>query len=297
LFVDPPRADVIVALVLTVLAVVEGSTRGWGDPAAFGPATLVMTVALAWRRRQPLLVFIMVVGAAVSGWAAPFVGITAIMVAAYSVGAYHPRRIFSLGVMFATATVVVTVYHGRLPPTPDVLGPYVVLIPLSSAALLAVESSGREAMTELRHLLGLLSQDDEGVALTPQPGVGQLDSLVRRVGEAGLPATRSVAGQPRLLPAGIDLTVYRIVQEALTNALKYADLTRTDVILDYRESELKVEILDEGPGRVAREGEGTGHGLVGMRERVALYGGTLEAGPRLERGYAVRAWLPLPACD
>jgi len=364
----PPRADAIMALALTVFAVLEGSRRAWGDPGAFGPATLVMTVALAWRRRQPLLVFIVVVGAAVSGWAAPFVGITAIMIAAYSVGAYYARRLLSLGVLFITATVIVTVYHGRLPPIPDFLGPYVVLMPLwligyairirqlradffedratrlereqeqatraaiaeeqariarelhdvvahnvsvmvvqagaarhvlqaspdrATEALLAVESSGREAMTELRRLLGLLSHDDEGVSLTPQPGAGQLDALIRRVAEAGLPATRSVAGQPRPLPPGIDLTVYRIVQEALTNALKYADLARTDVILDYRDAELKVEILDEGPGHGAREGEGPGHGLVGMRERVALYGGTLEVGPRLERGYAVRVWLPL----
>ncbi len=160
-------------------------------------------------------------------------------------------------------------------------------------ALRAVESSGREAMAELRHLLGLLNQDDDQVALAPQPGLDQLDSLVRRVGEAGLPVTLHVEGRTRPLPPGLDLAAYRVVQEALTNALKYAGLARTDVILDYREDELKIEVLDDGPGRSAAAGTGAGHGLVGMRERLALYGGTLEAGPRLERGYAVRAWLPL----
>jgi len=172
-------------------------------------------------------------------------------------------------------------------------------------ALLAVETCGREAMTELRRLLGVLNHDgdDDGVSLGPQPGVTQLHSLVGRVGETGLPVSLRVEGQPRPLLPSVDLTVYRIVQEALTNALKYTNLAHTEVILDYREAELKVEILDEGPGRAVRggeEGEGgprVGHGLVGMRERVALYGGTLEAGPRLERGYAVRAWLPLPTYD
>jgi signal transduction histidine kinase len=163
----------------------------------------------------------------------------------------------------------------------------------ATGALRAVEASGREAMAELRHLLGLLSPDGGDMGLAPQPGVEQLESLVRRVGEAGLPIKLHIEGQLRPLPPGIDLTAYRIVQEALTNALKYAGLARTDVILDYRESGLKVEVLDDGPGNSGREGAATGHGLVGMRERVALYGGTLEAGPRLGQGYAVRAWLPL----
>jgi signal transduction histidine kinase len=160
-------------------------------------------------------------------------------------------------------------------------------------ALLAVEASGREAMTELRHLLGLLSHEGDDISLTPQPGLEQVESLVRRVGDAGLPVRLHIEGQQRPLSPGVDLTAYRVVQEALTNALKYAGLARTEVILNYREHELKVEILDEGTGLVAREGEASGHGLVGMRERVALYGGTLEAGPRLGRGYAVRALLPV----
>lgn len=160
-------------------------------------------------------------------------------------------------------------------------------------ALLAVESSGREAMTELRYLLGLLNQEAEGANLAPQPGIDQLDVLVRRVRDAGLPVEMRVHGTPVPLPVGLNLTAYRIVQEALTNSLKYSGLARTEVILAYHDDDLKLEILDDGPGGPAPTDQSPGRGLVGMRERVSLYGGRLEAGPRLERGYAVRVWLPL----
>jgi signal transduction histidine kinase len=165
-------------------------------------------------------------------------------------------------------------------------------------ALLAVESSGREAMAELRAMLGLLKDEDDGASLAPQPGVSQLDGLVQRVRAAGLPVEVRVDGAPAPLPAGLDLTAYRIVQEGLTNALKYSGQARTEVVLSYRQNELKLEILDAGPTEPA-DGAGPSppgrRGLVGMGERVALYGGRLEAGPRLGGGYAVRAWLPLTA--
>ncbi|MDQ2745383.1 MAG: sensor histidine kinase [Chloroflexota bacterium] len=164
-------------------------------------------------------------------------------------------------------------------------------------ALLAVETTGRAAMTELRTLLGVLAEEGDGAELSPQPGLDGLDALLRRVGEAGLPVELETQGTPQPLPPGIDLTAYRIVQEALTNALKYADLASTEVILDYRHAELKIEVLDDGPGHAPANGAVPGRGLVGMRERVAMYGGTLEAGPQLERGYAVRVWLPINGSD
>ncbi len=360
----PPVADVALALALSIVAVLEAISGQWSSP-----AVLLMTLPLAWRRRQPLAVFLAIAAAAVGVFQqAPYAGLTAVMIAAYSVGTYSRHRLLSLGVIIATATVIATVFHAGWPPLPDASAPYVIALSMwlvgnairsrqlradafadratrlerereqatreavaaehariarelhdvvahsvgvmvvqagaarhilskspqqADEALRAVESSGREAMAELRHLLGLLNQDDDQVALAPQPGLDQLDSLVRRVGEAGLPVTLHVEGRTRPLPPGLDLAAYRVVQEALTNALKYAGLARTDVILDYREDELKIEVLDDGPGRSAAAGTGAGHGLVGMRERLALYGGTLEAGPRLERGYAVRAWLPL----
>ncbi len=158
-------------------------------------------------------------------------------------------------------------------------------------SMLAVESVGRDAMAELRRFLGALSDDDEAAGIAPQPGIAALPSLVDRVREAGLPASLEMDGDARPVPASLDMTVYRIVQEALTNALRYAREAATLVRLSWESDQLRVEILDEGPA--SAEGEGSGRGLVGMRERASLVGGRLEAGPRLGGGYAVRAWLPL----
>jgi len=164
-------------------------------------------------------------------------------------------------------------------------------------ALLSVESMGREAMAELRGMLGVLHRDSgTDLDLTPQPGVEQIEALVHRLGDAGLPVELHINGKPRPLPQGLSLAVYRIVQEALTNALKYAGQACTQVALNYSEHELKIEVLDEGmarPSGAEPDGMSTGRGVMGMHERVAVYGGTLEAGPRLGGGYAVRAWLQL----
>jgi signal transduction histidine kinase len=160
----------------------------------------------------------------------------------------------------------------------------------SEASLLAVESTGREAMTELRRFLGALSDEDEAAGLAPQPGIDELPTLLDRVREAGLPASLEVDGSPRSIPSSLDVTAYRIVQEALTNALRYAHRAATLVRLSWESDQLRVEILDDGPSSGA--GEGSGRGLVGMSERAALVGGRLEAGPRVGGGYAVRAWLP-----
>ncbi|HZT95825.1 MAG TPA: histidine kinase [Chloroflexota bacterium] len=164
----------------------------------------------------------------------------------------------------------------------------------ATQALVAVESMGREAMSELRKMLGLLSDaGTQPLELTPQPGLDQLEPLVRRVEEAGLPVELRIKGTQRRLPHGLDLTAYRIVQEALTNCLKYSDLAPTEVNLEFRDQELKLEVLDEGRSVPSGAAAALGRGLLGMQERVNMYGGKLEAGPCLERGYAVRAWLPL----
>jgi signal transduction histidine kinase len=160
-------------------------------------------------------------------------------------------------------------------------------------ALLTVEATGREAMAELRRLLGVLNDEGEAPGLAPQPGVDQLGALVERVREAGLPAELAIDGAPRPLPASLDMTVYRIAQEALTNALRYARRAATLVHVSYEPDQLRLEILDDGPATPADAAEGSGRGLVGMEQRAALVGGRLEAGPRLGGGYAVRAWLPL----
>jgi signal transduction histidine kinase len=162
-------------------------------------------------------------------------------------------------------------------------------------SLLAVEASGHEAMGELRRLLGVLSEnggtEKEAAPLAPQPGVDNLDALVARVREAGLPVEMRIDGERPSIPPGVDVAVYRIVQEALTNALKYAGGARTEVVLRYEPNAIDLEVLDEG--MVATPADGIGRGLVGMQERVALFGGTLLAGKRPELGYAVRAHLPL----
>jgi signal transduction histidine kinase len=162
----------------------------------------------------------------------------------------------------------------------------------SEQALLAVESSGREALGELRRLLGLLTEADAEPALAPQPGLDQLDRLVERVGQAGLPVDVRIDGTPKPLPPGLDLTAYRIVQEALTNTLKYARGAHAQVRLEFDDRELRLEVVDTG-GSASHNSTGAGRGLLGMRERVAVYGGDLETSHRREGGFVVRARLPL----
>jgi signal transduction histidine kinase len=156
----------------------------------------------------------------------------------------------------------------------------------------SIESSGRDALAELRRVLGILRAGDQQLAIGPQPGLASLQSLVEQVRASGLPVELRVEGEPLHLPAGIDLSAYRIVQEALTNIVKHAGDTTAEVVVRYRERELELAVVDDGHG-VAGAANGSGHGLIGMRERVALYGGTLEAGPNNGNGYAVRARLPL----
>jgi signal transduction histidine kinase len=163
--------------------------------------------------------------------------------------------------------------------------------PETSAVLETIEDTGRAAMAEMRRLLGMLRSADDELALAPQPSLRYLDDLVVQVREAGMPVDLRIEGEPRPIAPGIDLSAYRIVQEALTNALKHAGPARARVTVRYGKHELDIEIADDGAGG-ANGGPG-GHGLVGMRERVALFGGNLAAGQRLDGGYAVRARLPL----
>jgi signal transduction histidine kinase len=159
--------------------------------------------------------------------------------------------------------------------------------------LAAVQETGRSALTELRRMLGVLREiADEGAALAPQPGLSGLDDLARQVRDAGLPVRVRVEGEPRALPPGIDLSAYRIVQEGLTNALKHAGPATAEVIVRYGDRELELAVRDDGRIHTPAA-DGGGHGLLGMRERVALYGGELVAGPRPEGGFALTARLPL----
>jgi signal transduction histidine kinase len=156
--------------------------------------------------------------------------------------------------------------------------------------LQTIEQVGRNALTEMRRLLGMLRAGDEE-SLMPQPGLRDVPTLVAQLREAGLPVELSVDGERRELPVGIELSAYRIVQEALTNALKHAGDAHASVHVLYRADSLEIEIVDDGGG-VPAPVSGGGHGLVGMRERVALYGGRLDAGRRPSGGFAVRVLLP-----
>jgi signal transduction histidine kinase len=142
----------------------------------------------------------------------------------------------------------------------------------------------------MRRLVGLLRESDESLALAPQPTLSQLRPLIQQVQAAGLPVELSIEGNPVELPPGVDLSAYRIVQEALTNALKHAGPARARVRIRYGAKGLDVEVADDGTGTPT--GENGGHGLVGMRERVSVYGGELDAGPQADGGYAVRVTLP-----
>jgi signal transduction histidine kinase len=157
-------------------------------------------------------------------------------------------------------------------------------------ALASIESTGRAALTELRRLLAAV-RDGGGPELAPQPGLHALDELVSQVRRSGLDVELNVEGEPPALPAALDLSAYRIVQEALTNTLKHASAQRAWVDVRYGVQEVDVSVRDDGTGP-APNGGGNGRGLVGMRERVELFGGRLEAGPRPGGGYAVSARLP-----
>lgn len=187
---------------------------------------------------------------------------------------------------------------------------------LARDALLAVEGSGRTAMTELRHLLGLLAPAGDAPAagssraagaeadeLSPQPGLDLVPALLDRVRAAGLKAELSVSGAKRVLPPGLDLAAYRVVQESLTNVIKHAGAARTAVRLEYHQRELRIKVSDDGSAAGASQAPGRslgsgGRGLIGLRERIAVYRGKLDAGPRPGGGWQVSAMIPLePSAD
>jgi signal transduction histidine kinase len=158
-------------------------------------------------------------------------------------------------------------------------------------AFAVIERTGQQALGEMRRLLGMLRRSDEELALAPQPSLKQITTLVEQVRAAGLPVEVTVDGEPRELPPGVELSAFRIVQEALTNALKHAGPARAHVFVRYGADDLELEIADDGEG--IGDGSGSGYGLIGMRERVTVYGGELQAGRRPGGGYALRVRLPL----
>src|SRR5215475_5471666 len=158
-------------------------------------------------------------------------------------------------------------------------------------ALIGVEQAGRAALTEMRHLLDAMRDDGEPAELGPQPGLDRLDALLRDIGGAGLPVRLHVDGDPLELPRGIDISAYRIVQEGLTNALRHAHATQAEVGLRYTSDQLRIEVSDNGRG--AAGSDGLGHGLIGIHERVKLYGGEMSTATTNGGGFTLTARLPL----
>jgi signal transduction histidine kinase len=158
-------------------------------------------------------------------------------------------------------------------------------------ALRSVERAGRTALAEMRRLLAAMRREGDEAELLPQPGLDGLDSLLDEIGRAGLPVQLHVDGKPFPLPRGVELSAYRIVQEGLTNALKHAHASDADVTVCYRPDELEIEVRDNGRGSATTDG--LGHGLIGVRERVKIYGGKMSAGTATNGGFVLSTRLPL----
>ena len=361
----PPALDALLALALTTLVQLEI----WGSdvtvPKALAvPVGLLMTLPLAWRRRAPLAVVAVVMGALAAESfldsseqpaQTPFL---ALVVAVYSVAAYSERIGASIGGAISLAVILLSEPGDFIVAGPLYAGVWLagrlyrdrqrlaaalasrtaalereqeetarlaiaeerariarelhdgvahsvsVMVVQAGAerlsltgeqestreTLRSIEQTGRQALAEMRRLLGMLRKEEKELALAPQPSLDHLDSLVAHVREAGLPVELRVEGARQTVPAGVDISAYRIVQEALTNALRHAGPARARVLVRYGDGEVELEVADDGRGP---EGNGGGHGLVGMRERVALYGGELKTGRRDGGGgYTVRARLP-----
>ncbi len=370
--VDPRLWDALLALASVVAGVIGFASRGVepGDaPAVFGMAlVLVSSVAIAWRRRAPLLVAAVVCAAAslgaVLGWWPEVVVL--VWIALYSAAAYGAREklvpvLLPIALVTAIAIAVgeradrnlnwveilselvltagIPILLGRMTANRrrrilrdrdlaardavaaerariarelhDVVAHHmsVMIVQAGAAravgarepdaaaeALRQIEDSGRTGLAEMRRLLELLQTPDGGGGLAPQPGLGRLEELLEATRATGLTVALTVEGPEHPLPAGVDLSAFRIVQEALTNVLKHSGSTSASVRLGYLPDALEIEIADDGIGAPEGiAGHGERHGLIGMRERAALFGGSFEAGPRAGGGFVVRARLPLAA--
>jgi signal transduction histidine kinase len=365
----PIASDASLAVALAGLVLSDIWTSGdyfTASKAIYVSATLLMTLPLAWRRRAPLAVAIVVMGAlvfeslAVGSAPTPDSQLIAWLVAIYSVAA-HCDRIAALvgGAVSLVAGLVwigvddflfpIVVFGGawlagrlvrqrhvyalameeraaalerereanvRVAAAEervriarelhDVLSHSVSVMVVqaggermalgsdraaTSEAFEAIEETGRQALAEMRRLFGMLRENGETPAHAPQPTLADLDALVSQVREAGLPVELEIEGEPLALPPAVAVSAYRIVQEALTNVLKHAGASQARVLVRYGTRKLELAVEDDGRG--PREGGDRGHGIVGMRERVALYGGDFQAGARNGGGFVVTACLPL----
>ena len=358
---DPRWLDAGLAAALTVWALIESRAH---DHAGRAPALAAMTIAIAWRRRAPVVVLVVEVAGIVLltndlGWPE---GVAA-LIATYSAALYSNKRALVLALLVLAAGALLAI--GKQVTIPNRLVPLLLLAPpwlagnamrirelraeamaaratrleleqeaavhaerariarelhdvvthsvsvmvlqtgaarqimpkdedRSRALLESVEASGRQALDELRRMLGVLEEQTRDAPLSPQPDVTQISSLIEHMRQAGMAVELRIEGEPRAISGGVSVAAYRIVQEALTNVLKHANGAPSRVLLRWTDAALEVEIVDQGP---LKNGAGrdvpAGRGLAGMRERAAMCGGTLDAHPGLDRGYIVRAHIPL----
>src|SRR6266498_3296194 len=303
----PFASDGLLAVALAAFVLSEVFTsRGYliGSNWVYLPVAVLMTVPLAWRRSSPLVVVTLVMGAfaaqslILDPTPTPDVELIPALMAVYSVAAHSERWVSFVG--GGLSLVAGLIWLG----IDDFLLPSVMFVqagaerlalgeerPATREALLAIERTGREALAEMSRLLGILRKEGEGLSLAPRPSLAQVDVLVQTVRDAGLPVELRVEGAQTDLPPGVDVSAYRIVQEAFTNVVKHAGPARASVVVRYGRRAVEVEVTDDG--RRSVNAKAAGYGLAGMRERVELHGGTLEAGSRSEGGFAVKAQLPL----
>jgi len=311
----PAAAGIAAALIADIVAI------GWKPPntVSFGIAWLCSIYALTvWTTTRlfvigaavlalPTLVAIAVRGEPKGGVSFTVITLVAMLLVRRVVGDRERRAQIAERERDLVAREAVVEERARIArELHDVIAHHVSMIVLQAGAerrlldganastrevLETVERTGRSALTEMRRLLGML-RGDANEPLTPQPGLTDVPVLVRQLREAGLPVELHVEGERRELPIGIELSAYRIVQEALTNALKHAGQASASVNIRYGSDSLELEIADDGAGASSPISSG-GHGLVGMRERVALYGGRLDAGRRPSGGFVVRVLLPI----
>jgi signal transduction histidine kinase len=163
----------------------------------------------------------------------------------------------------------------------------------AAQALERIQQAGRDALTEMGVLVGLLREQDQDADRMPYPGLDQLGELVDQASAAGVPVDLQITGPPRPVPPGLQLSIYRVVQEALTNARKHSRATGARVSIDFCTDDVVLEVANDGPPNPG--GTGSNRGILGMRERIAAYGGTVDAGPGPEDGFVVRARIPLGA--
>jgi signal transduction histidine kinase len=365
----PFASDAVLAFGLAALVLFEVFTSGdylTGSRWVYVPVALLMTLPLAWRRRAPLAVVALVMGAfaaqslILDPTPTPDVELIPALIAVYSVAANGAGWIPFAGGGFSLAAGLIWLgvddfllptvifggawFAGRLVQKRqlyaqafadrarvlelerdanvrlaaaeervrlarelhDVVGHSVSVMvvqagaerldlgeerPATREALLAIERTGREALAEMSRLLGILRAEGDGLALAPRPSLAQVDALVKTMRDAGLPVELRVEGEQTPLTPSVDVSAYRILQEALTNVVKHAGPARAYVVVRYGGRDVELEVTDNGHGPV--DGNGPGYGLAGMRERVELHGGTLEAGKGNGGGFTVKARLPL----